>query len=251
MTRALVLLAIGAATVGLGVPQALAAASATTTTLSLASAGKAVTSVESGTLITLTATVKASTTPVTLGQVNFCDATAVHCTDIHILGTADLTNSGTAVVKLTPGVGSHSYKAVFVGTTGNATSVSSVSKLTVTGTFPTTTAIASSGQQGDYTITATVGSTGGTVSPTGTLSLLDTSNSKAVLGKATLSPGISGLSFYTFSSPATGTEPVSVATGDFNGDGKPTFLYDWAGSASARQIAVHRRLYSATCWAER
>ena len=39
-----------------------------------------------------------------------------YCEDIHLLGTAQLTSAGTAVLKFIPGMGSHSYKAVFVGT---------------------------------------------------------------------------------------------------------------------------------------
>src|ERR1700678_1989492 len=93
-----------------GDPQLAWAAQATATTLSLTSGGNAASSVAAGTVVTLTATVQAGGTALTLGQVNFCDATAASCTDIHLLGTAQLTSAGTAVFKFRPGPGSHSYK---------------------------------------------------------------------------------------------------------------------------------------------
>src|SRR3979490_1283592 len=119
-----------------GVP---AFAAVTTTALSVSSGGSAVTTVASGSVVTLTATVNSGTGPVTTGLVNFCDATATYCTDVHILGTAQLTSTGTATLRFVPGVGSHSYKAVFVGTNTNGGSSSSASGLTVTGTYKSTT----------------------------------------------------------------------------------------------------------------
>jgi hypothetical protein len=47
-----------------------------------------VTTVASGSVVTLTATVKAGSAAVTLGQVKFCDATATYCEDPAVLGTA-------------------------------------------------------------------------------------------------------------------------------------------------------------------
>ncbi len=61
------------------------AGSATTVTMTVTSAGSAVTSVSQGAMVTLTATVAAGSTPVTVGQVPFCDAAAQRCTDIHLL----------------------------------------------------------------------------------------------------------------------------------------------------------------------
>ncbi len=116
----------------------------TTTTLAVTSGGGAVTTVASGAVVTLTATVTVGGAPVTLGTVNFCDASATYCTDIRVVGTAQLTTAGTAVLKFRPGVGSHSYKAVFAGTTTNAASTSSTAALTVTqsGLYASTTTIA-------------------------------------------------------------------------------------------------------------
>ena len=112
---------------------------ATTTTLSVTSTSSPVTTVASGSVVALTASVKAGTTALTTGQVNFCDASASYCTDIHLLGTAQLTSAGTAVLRFRPRIGGHSYKAVFLGINSDASSSSSASGLTVTGKNPTIT----------------------------------------------------------------------------------------------------------------
>src|ERR1700735_2313618 len=63
----------------------------TTTTLALKSGGNAVTTVATGSVVTLTASVTLAGLPVSTGQVSFCDATATDCLGIHLLGTAQLT----------------------------------------------------------------------------------------------------------------------------------------------------------------
>ncbi len=226
----------------IGLMMAASAASAqsvaTTTTLAVTSDGNAVTAVAPGTVITLTATVTAGGTAVTPGQVKFCDAAAKACADIHLLGTAQLISSGTAVLKFVPGAGIDSYKAVFLGTTGYAASSSDVSSLTVTGQLPTTTTVAQSGSPGNYTLTATV--TGNSnFAPGGAVSFLDTSNSNYVLGSANLllGNGASALSFFNSwnaSGPAPnfppgdyGGDEAYAVTGDFNGDGKPDLAVSW------------------------
>jgi hypothetical protein len=191
----------------------------TTTTLKVAAGGSVVTSVSSGTAVTLTATVLLGVTPVTTGQVNFCDATAAHCTDVHLLGQAQLTASGTAVFKFRPGPGSHSYKAIFVGTSSAPASTSATAALTVTppSTYPTTTTLSSSGSAGNYTLSATVIGNG-PQTPSGTLSFLDITDSSSVIETAALTAGAAQLSFAGISNPATGN---GVVTGDWNGDGIP------------------------------
>ena len=195
----------------------------TTTTLTVKSGGSAVTTVSLGTAVTLTATVIAGSVPVTQGTVKFCNAHYTYCEDAHLLGTAQLTSAGTAVLKYRPGVGSHAYKAVFVGTTAAAGSASSASALTVTnsGGYPTLTTISAQGPvQGPFALTATVGTTGG-VAPTGNVSFLDTSNGNALLGTGILTSNANG----PVSSPVSGatafgaTDQFSI--GDFNGDGIP------------------------------
>ena len=203
-----------------GNSQQALAASSTTTTLALTSGAAAVTTLSTGSVLTLTATVNAGSVAVTTGQVNFCDAAFTYCTDIHLLGTAQLTSAGTAVLKLLPGIGNHSYKAVFLGTAGYTTSNSPNSPLAVTGKSATITSIAQSGTVNNYTLTATIAGEG-SAAPTGLVSFLDSSNSNAVLGSGTLVANPSGLGFVNVQSPATGNQPDAVAVGDFNGDGLP------------------------------
>src|ERR1035441_3468323 len=192
---------------------AAAPPASTTTQLAITSGGQPVApggSIASGSVVTLTATVMAGATAVTPGQVNFCDVSAAYCTDIHLLGTAQLIqsgpNAGTAVLKFRPVAGSDSYKAIFLGTKSYAGSSSNASALTVTGgasvPYPTTTTIAQSGYAGDYTLTATVNGQG-PVEPTGTVSFLDTSNGNTVLGSASLAQWSPYLNWVNTQSPVT------------------------------------------------
>lgn len=203
--------------------QSLAASVATTTTLQLTSGATVVTSVASGTVITLTASVKAAGVAVTPGQVKFCNASATYCTDIHVLGTAQLTSAGTAELKIVPGLGTHNYKAVFLGTNNDASSSSGTVTLTVAGSssYPSVTAITNSGSPGNYTLTTSV-SGGENILPTGTFSIQDTSNSNYVLATSPLGTlaGTPIQAFINSSTPATNPYPQAVAVADFNGDGK-------------------------------
>ncbi len=117
--------------------------------------------VTSGSAVTLTAAVVSGSQKVTSGQVNFCDASVTYCTDIHLLGTAQLTSAGTATIILTPAIGAHSYKAAFAGTPNGtaayAASSSGATSLTVTGLYPAITSIAQSPGSGGINVTATVG----------------------------------------------------------------------------------------------
>jgi hypothetical protein len=181
--------------------------------------------------------VKAGSTAVKTGQVNFCDASGKYCVDIHLLGTAQLTSAGTAVLKFRPGIGSHSYKAVFVGTKSDAANSSSAAALAVTGAtgkYPTTTAIAQRGNIDNYTLTATVTGlakvtssaasvksgtlvtftatlTGSGAKPTGTVAFLDGTTQ---LGTGTLNG--SGVATYPTGKLAVGTHKIKASYG---GDG--------------------------------
>ncbi|MGB0063240.1 MAG: VCBS repeat-containing protein, partial [Terracidiphilus sp.] len=199
----------------------------TVTTLAITASGSPVTTVPQNTVVTLTATVTASGMPVVPGQVSFCDAAAKLCSDIHLIGTTQLAAWGAATVKFVPGPGTHSYKAVFLGTPNAATpyagSASAASSLTVNAGSAdvTTTTIAPSGSPGNYTLTATV--TGkASVAPTGTVSFVDTTNSDYVLATAPLTPqpATGTLTFLNSANPGTAPYPQSVAVADFNGDGK-------------------------------
>ena len=199
------------------------------TMLTVTSGGNAVATVTSGSMVTLTATVMAGGTPVAPGQVNFCDATAKFCTDIHLLGTAQLTTNGTATLKFRPGVGSHSYKAVLAEPADLGPSASTASSLTVTasqgaGQLATTTYLEASGVPNIFSLTATVPGTGNTL-PTGMVSFADESNGNAVLGTAALTSetgtGFASSLLLPVTSQNTGN---TVLTADFNGDGFPDLV---------------------------
>ena len=199
---------------------------ATTTTLTITSGGSAVTTVVSGTVVTLTAAANSGASAISVGQVNFCDATVTYCTDIHLLGSTQLTSAGTATFKFRPGIGNHSYKAVFVGTPNGATayagSSSSSVTLSVTGTFRTMTSLSASGSAGNYGLTATVAgvvNASSLAGPAGTVSFLDATNGNNLVGTANLSGGAPGLSFLNAQTLEDGQGLRSFAVGDFNGDG--------------------------------
>ena len=198
---------------------------ATSTTLSVTSGGSTVTSVTPGTAVLLTANVTAGTSPVTAGQVNFCDASAPHCTDIHILGSGALNSSGTATFKFVPGPGTHSYRAQFVEDGFGLASASNIASLNVgpapSPVYSDTIAITADGSPGDYSLTATVTGYGGTASPTGAVSFVDTSFGNNVLATASLGTGIPGIGFLESLSPSFGSYPTMEVTADFNGDGIP------------------------------
>ncbi len=203
---------------------AFAQKATTITTLAVTSAGRVVTTVASGGVIALTASVRAGSTQVSRGQISFCDASATYCIDIHLLGTAQLTSAGTAVLKFRPGRGSHSYKAVFVGTNAYAGSLSAASALSVTGTIgplATMTTIAESGSWGAYTLSATVTEAGGTVPPVGAVSFLDSSNGNSVLNTASLGLAVAGIGWPNPMSLSTSGGTRFVIVADFNGDGIP------------------------------
>jgi sugar lactone lactonase YvrE len=196
---------------------------ATATTLTLSFGGSAVTTVNAGSVITLTAAVKAGSTPMTSGLVKFCDATVTSCADISLLGTAALTSNGTASLKFIPGVGQHSYNAVFIPNGYGLGSASATTSLTVNATqtvFPTATTISQSGSVGNYTLTATVTESGSTVSPSGQVSFLDTSYANTPVATAMLGASTTGVSM-TSSYQYAFNGSMLTAIGDFSGDGIP------------------------------
>lgn len=198
----------------------------TRTLLNVTSHGSAVVTVSTGSIVTLTASVQAGSAGVGHGQVRFCDATVAYCSDIHLLGAAQLTSAGKAKLSLRPGPGAYSYKAEFLGTPKSAVpyagSVSALATLKVTGSFPSATTIAQSGSPGNYTLATSVygfTKSKSAQSPTGTISFLDTTTGESVLKTATLASAGSEPVWVNVANPALGNEPGPVVAGDFNGDG--------------------------------
>jgi hypothetical protein len=197
---------------------------ATTTTLALTASGSPATAVASGTVVTLTAAVSVGAAPVATGQVKFCDATAAACQDEHLVGSASITNAGTATFKFVPGSGAHSYKAVFVENANGVSSSSGAQPLSVGAPphvlAPTTTAITQSGSVGNYSLTATVVGVGSTSPLTGSLSFLDTSYASKSLATIALSTSTASYALpVAYSTAFTAPGSMALATGDFNGDG--------------------------------
>jgi hypothetical protein len=200
--------------------RARAATATTATTLVVSAEGLPVATVAWGSVVSLTASVRAGGAAVTVGQVNFCDASAKYCTDIHLLGTAQLTGES-ATISFVPSIGTHSYKAIFAGARSADPSTSATATLKVAGPYPTISTIQVSGRKGDYELETTVAGVATTV-PTGTIAYLDTSNAYALLGTAELAEGITApLSFLQTDSVPAASGPRSVAIGDFNLDGLP------------------------------
>ena len=190
----------------------------TTTALSVSSNAVTV-----GTAVLFTATVTdQNAAPLSSGQVVFCNAAAIYCEDIAVLGTAQLTSTGTAAVNLRLGVGSYSVKAVLVGTTTNAGSVSQPQSLTVSGQVPSTTALGVRGVTGNYALTATV-TGGGRVAPTGSVTFEDSSNGNATVATVAPDPKTAALKF-PLSNYDVGNGANAIAAGDFNGDGTPDIV---------------------------
>src|SRR5882757_11164573 len=208
------------AVLALAIPDICLAQGATQTTLNLSSA-----SVQLGTAVSLTASVTSGGAAVYPGQVLFCDANAPHCQDVAILGTAQLTAAGTAVIHMRFGIGNHNIKALFTGTTRTAVAIpnagpprlpSTSSAKTVTvefaGTVPTSTTLTASGGTGPFQLTSTVTTPAQPIAG-GSVTFIA---GGTVLGRVPISAGASSLQLGpTFSSDDTGDPINQTVSGDF------------------------------------
>ena len=190
------------------------AATPTTTTLAVGPSNN----VATGTTVTLTATVT-NPSPVTTGLVLFCNATAPHCSQgVGLYGTASLTTSGTAILRMRFGAGVANIQAQFVATSANAASASLTNSVAVTAlpSYASVTSLGKTGVMGNYTLTGTVGGLGLNL-VSGTVSFLDTTNGNANIGSAVLGSNSTG-----WAAPvpyATGNAPTGSTVGDLNRDG--------------------------------
>jgi Bacterial Ig-like domain (group 3)/FG-GAP-like repeat len=194
----------------------------TVTSLTLSS-----TSVTTGTTVTLTAHVTASGVAVHPGTVTFCNASAPHCEDAAILGTAQLTTNGTAKLYLRLPPGTHSIKAIFSATPNRAiprdSSTSTAVSITVKGIANSLTAQPTALKTGNFYRLSTIVNAFGPVPLTGMVSFHDTVNggTPLLLGSAPVSPALTQPT-YTLPSPVPSPVPTdTVVIGDFNNDGIP------------------------------
>ena len=193
-------------------------------TLGLTVGGQPVTSVALNTSVLLTATVAKSSTPISPGIVEFCNVTYVACVGQGLLGTAPLNAKGVATLMLRFGAGNHKVNAVFLTQKNYASGTSLSVPLNVTG-GTSSTSIASAGEQGTYTLTATTVGSGPVASPTGNVSFYDTTDGNALLGTAALGVATKGRVFVAGTpSILTSNEPTSILRLDVNGDGIPDIV---------------------------
>ncbi len=194
----------------------------TITSLTLSSA-----SITKGTTVTLTAHVTASGAAVHPGTVIFCNATAPHCEDAAILGTAQLTTTGTAKLPLRLGADTYSIKAVFQGTphspTPRSPSTSAAHSLTVTGINNSLTNAPTATKTGNFYQLSSEVAAFGRLPLTGTVTFHDTVNGGTPfsLGSATIGAQPSQAVLGSPISTVLPNELFNVMTGDFNGDGIP------------------------------
>jgi hypothetical protein len=185
--------------------------SATTTTL-VASPS----SVTAGSVVTLTATVASGGTPLTAGQVVFCNASAPSCEDSAILGTAWVTISGTATIRRALPSGTTNITASYRATKLYLSSQSSQAAVTVTGQQQ----VASTANTFPSLGNSAAGVVAADFNNDGFQDLAVTDNNGTVQiffggGNGTFTPGPS-ISLYAGGGSGV---PVSIATGDFNRDG--------------------------------
>jgi len=190
-----------------------AALSPTTVTLAISAAGSPVTTTTLGTTVTLTATPVSGGAAVFPAIVKFCDATLTSCDSATEIGAAHVTSAGTAILRVRPGIGNHSYTAVFLGNTVAASAVSAAAMVSVTGKLPSATTLTEIGDVGSYALTAQVAGAG--LAPSGSVSFLDSDQGKD-LGAATL--GDPTFSLETIANPTPVAGDV-IGKGDFNNDG--------------------------------
>jgi hypothetical protein len=182
-------------------------------------------SAANGSVFTMAAKVKAGATSLGAGTVTFRDT---YGGVTQVLGTVQVqsangTKGNAVLLQQLGGIGTHSVVATFNAPKTYFTSSSTAQSVTATGLYPTVANLAQTGgSAGNWSLTTTIVGVGSTsLSPSGSVSLTDTSNSNYPLGSGPLAAGAFGQQTVTASgSPITvGNNPQDIAAGDFNGDG--------------------------------
>ena len=168
-----------------------------------------------GQVVTLTASVSNGGDPVTAGTVTF-----FNIANSQVLGTVQLVSQsgsapGTATLKTRFAPGNYPVYAIFNGTLGEQASARGTG-FTVTGTEPTITTLTDQANGNNWNFTATVFGFGFPAA-TGTASFTDLTTMVNLGSIGVAAPGTS--TFQPQQTYTTGTEPIGVAVGDFNGDG--------------------------------
>ena len=206
-------------TAACALPMAALAANPATLTLTVSA-----TSVASPAPVTLTVSAVNNAAPLTAGSITFCDAASTAaCVDTGLVGTAQLTSTGTATIKTTPAIGTHEYFAVFQGTAAAGQAQSASQTVTVTGLYKTTTTVTATGSPAGYDLTATVA--GFASQPpvlAGSVTFQD-NTTNTLLGTEPL--GVPAFLQSLLPAPGspvqTGKAPAVAGVGDFNEDGIP------------------------------
>ncbi len=184
-------------------------------------------SVSSGGIITLSATVTSGGKAVSPGQVLFCNAEVKPCSQVTAIGYAQIVANGTATIRAMVPARVHSMTALFTGTAAFAMSVSSPQAVDVSPvqspTFASISIMPGDLNQTPF-VTATVA--GGASPPSGELSFVDTQHGNAVVASPPLlsSPYNLTLVQKQYSSLCN-CSPTGIATADFNDDGYPDIAF--------------------------
>lgn len=207
-SRSLTSIATLAAALAFCIPCLAETPTPTITSLTLSSA-----SVTKGTTVTLTTHVTAGGAAVHPGTVIFCDASAPHCEDSAILGTAQLRTDGTAHLPLRLGTDTYSIKAIFQGTPHSATprspSTSAAHSLTVTGINNSLTNTPTAAKTGNFYQLSSEVAAFGRPPLTGTVTFHDTVNGPSLSGRPPSVP--SPLSLF-WDRPSRQRYPMSFST---------------------------------------
>ena len=185
-------------------------------------------SVPQGSVVTLSARVIDLGTPAPPGRVIFYSSTSGHPGET-VVGHAQVTPSGFAILKFRPPIGSLGLKAVYQGTNNHAGSESAPVSLNVTALISTSTAISVNPPTYSADVTAY-----GLLAASGDESFVDATDSNLVFATAPLGLASTEYSLTPAASTFLRAKQGAVAVGDFNGDG----ILDAATVTSSNELII-------------